>query len=52
MSEDGPHDEWGKSKYKQMGRRYRLDIEKLAEERLRSISKTIENHGLKVIIGY
>ena len=46
-----PYHEWGKSKYKQLGRRYIQKVEPLNEEYLLTLQKIIENNGVTVTIG-
>ncbi len=47
-----PYHEWGKSKYEQLGRRYRFKpAESLSDEDVQRIQRLIEDSGLKVSIG-
>ncbi len=47
-----PYHEWGKSKYAQLGRRYRFElIESLTEERVQRVQRLIEGFGLEVSTG-
>jgi len=47
-----PYHEWGRLKYKQLGKRYTLKIKPPDEEYLVTLQKIIENNGVKVTIGF
>lgn len=46
-----PYHEWGKLKYKQLGRRYILKVKPPSEEYLQALKKIIENDGVRVTVG-
>jgi pyruvate formate lyase activating enzyme len=47
-----PYHEWGKLKYRQLGRRYRMCVDPLDDGRVQSLARIIESHGLKAAIGH
>jgi len=46
-----PYHEWGKSKYEQLGRRYRFELtQSLSDEHVQRVRRLIEGFGLEVSI--
>jgi pyruvate formate lyase activating enzyme len=46
-----PYHEYGKVKYKQLGREYRLNAQPPSEDKIKEIKSLLERHGLNVQIG-